>query len=172
MDAMAVALCKGLARTKPDPRQGMILAFYFGAFQAVMPLIGFALGRQFEQHIKAFDHWIAFALLCYIGFNLIRSGFSKDGKAFEQDPSTGKTLVILSIATSIDAFAVGLTIAMIGVPVLFTISMIGVVTLLLSLIGLFAGCRLGATFGKRMELLGGLILIGIGVRIAVTHLFG
>jgi putative Mn2+ efflux pump MntP len=172
MDAFAVSLCVGTAGQISKLRGKLRLAAHFGIFQSGMTALGWLVGSTIIQYVEKFDHWIALALLCYIGFNLIRSGFSKDGKAFDQDPSTGKTLVILSVATSIDAFAVGLTIAMIGVPVLFTISMIGVITLLLSLIGLFTGCRLGASFGKRMELLGGLILIGIGIRIAVTHLFG
>ena len=120
---------------------------------------------------SSFDHWIAFGLLGYVGVNLLRSGFNKDGKAFTQDPSTGKTLVILSFATSIDAFAVGLSITIIKVPILLSVLSIGLVTFLLSAIGLLAGIKLGEKFGKRMEIIGGLILIGIGIRVLVTHLF-
>lgn len=123
------------------------------------------------QFVSQFDHWIAFALLGYVGINLIRSGLDKDRKAFQQDPSTGKVLVILSFATSIDAFAVGLSIALIQVPILLSVVMIGLVAFLLSMIGLFTGIRLGEAFGKRMEVLGGLILLGIGVRVVVTHVF-
>jgi len=172
MDAFAVSLCVGTAGQVDNLRGKLRLAAHFGIFQSGMTALGWLVGSTIIKYVEKFDHWIAFALLLYIGFNLIRSGLSKDGKAFSQDPSTGKTLVILSFATSIDAFAVGLTIALIGVPVLFTISMIGLITLGLSLVGLLAGCRLGEVFGKRMEILGGLILIGIGVRIAVTHFFG
>jgi len=106
-----------------------------------------------------------------VGINLIRAGLSSEGKAFEQDPSTGKTLVLLSFATSIDAFAVGLSIAFLKVPVLPSIIMIGILALLLSALGLLAGIRLGETFGKRMEIMGGIILIGIGIQVVVTHLF-
>jgi putative Mn2+ efflux pump MntP len=172
MDAFAVSLCVGTAGQVEDLRGKLRLAAHFGIFQSGMTALGWLVGSTIIKYVEKFDHWIAFALLLYIGFNLIRSGFNKDGKAFEQDPSTGKTLVILSVATSIDAFAVGLTIALIGVPVLFTISMIGLITLALSLVGLLAGCKLGTVFGKRMEILGGLILIGIGVRIVATHLLG
>ena len=113
---------------------------------------------------------LAFALLAYVSFNLIRSGFQADGKAFKQDPSTGRVLVVLSIATSIDAFAVGLSIAIMKVPVLLSVFMIGLVALVLSGVGLFSGTRLGKTFGKRMEILGGLILLGIGIRVVITHI--
>ena len=111
------------------------------------------------------------ALLGYVGVNLIRAGFNKDEKAFDQDPSTGRTLMLLSFATSIDAFAVGLSIAFMNVPILLSVIMIGIVALLLSAIGLFAGIRLGEAFGKRMEILGGLILLGIGIRVVLTHAF-
>jgi putative Mn2+ efflux pump MntP len=110
-------------------------------------------------------------LLGYVGINLIRAGFDKDGKAFEQDPSTGKVLVMLSFATSIDALAVGLSIVFLKIPILLSVVMIGLVALLLSAVGLFAGIHLGETFGKRMEILGGLILLGIGIRVVITHLF-
>jgi putative Mn2+ efflux pump MntP len=106
-----------------------------------------------------------------VGFNLIRSGCDKDCKAFSQDPSTGKVLVMLSFATSIDAFAVGLSIAFLGVPVQFSIAMIGIVAVALSALGLFMGDKLGETFGKRMEIIGGLILLGIGIRVLLAHLF-
>jgi putative Mn2+ efflux pump MntP len=123
------------------------------------------------NYIKGVDHWIAMLLLGYVGINLIRAGFKKDGQAFNQDPSTGRILVLLSFATSIDAFAVGLSIVLLKIPVLPSVLAIGLISFLLSIIGLFAGARLGETFGKRMEILGGLILIGIGIRVVITHLF-
>ena len=122
------------------------------------------------QYVKGFAHRIAFVLLGYVSFNLIRSGLDKEGKAFNQDPSTGRTLVILSFATSIDAFAVGLSISFLKVPILLSVIMIGVVALILSAVGLFAGTRLGEVFGK-MEILDGLILLAIGIRVVVTHIF-
>ena len=136
-----------------------------------MTALGWLAGETIVQYVKGFDHWIAFALLGYVGFNLIRSGLDKDRKAFNRDPSTGRVLVVLSFATSIDAFAVGLSIAFLKVPILISVIMIGVVALLLSAVGLFAGIRLGEAFGKRMEILGGLILLGIGIRVVVTHVF-
>lgn len=171
MDALAVSLGIGTAGQIATLRGKIRLAVYFGIFQSGMTALGWLAGVTIADYVKAFDHWIAFALLGYVGIKLIRSGFDKNGKAFEQDPSTGKVLVMLSLATSIDAFAVGLSIALLNVPVLLSIIMIGVVTLLLSAIGLFAGIRLGETFGKRMEILGGLILLEIGLRVLITHLF-
>ena len=171
MDALAVSLGIGTAGQIPTLRGKLRLAAHFGIFQSGMTALGWLAGATIIQYVSSIDHWLALGLLGYVGINLIRSGFSKDGKAFEQDPSTGKTLVILSFATSIDAFAVGLSIAFLKVPILLSVIMIGVITLLLSALGLFAGIRLGKLFGKRMEILGGLILIGIGIRVVLTHLF-
>ncbi len=171
MDALAVCLGIGTAEQIPTLRGKIRLAAHFGIFQSGMTALGWLAGGTIVLYVNSFDHWIAFALLGYVGINLIRAGFNKDGQAFEQDPSTGKVLVILSLATSIDAFAVGLSIAIIKVPVLLSVIAIGVVTFLLSALGLFAGAKLGETFGKRMEIFGGLILLGIGIRVVLTHLF-
>ena len=171
MDALAVSLGIGTAGQIPTLRGKIRLAAHFGIFQSGMTALGWLAGETITHYVEGFDHWIAFALLGYVGINLIRAGFDKDGKAFEQDPSTGKVLVMLSFATSIDAFAVGLSIVFLKVPILLSVVMIGVVALLLSAIGLFAGIRLGEAFGKRMEILGGLILLGIGIRVVITHLF-
>ncbi len=171
MDAFAVSLGIGTAGQISDLRGKIRLAAHFGIFQSGMTALGWVAVETIVQYVQGFDHWIALVLLGYVGINLIRSGFNRHGKAFDQDPSTGKLLVILSFATSIDAFAVGLSIAFINVPVLLTVVMIGIVALLLSAVGLFAGARLGAVFGKRMEILGGLILLGIGIRVVITHLF-
>lgn len=171
MDAMAVSLCIGTTGSIPDRRGKFRLGAHFGIFQAGMTALGWLAGSTIVQYVESFDHWIAFALLIYVGINLVRSGLSKDGQAFDCDPSTGKMLVILSVATSIDAFAVGLSIAFIQVPVLISIILIGAVAFLLSMFGLFAGNRLGELFGKRMEILGGAILLFIGIRILVTHLW-
>jgi putative Mn2+ efflux pump MntP len=171
MDALAVSLSIGTAGEIRSLRGKLRLAAHFGIFQSGMTALGWLLGATIVNYIKGFDHWIAMALLGYVGINLIRAGFKKDGKAFEQDPSTGRTLVLLSFATSIDAFAVGLSIVFLKIPILITVIAIGLVTLLLSAMGLIAGTRLGEVFGKRMEILGGLILIGIGIRVVLTHLF-
>jgi len=169
MDAFAVSLGIGTAGQIPTSRGKIRLAAHFGIFQAGMTAVGWLAGETIVNYVKGFDHWIAFALLAYVSFNLIRSGFDANGKAFNQDPSTGRVLVVLSFATSIDAFAVGLSIAILKVPILLSIIMIGMVALILSGVGLFSGTRLGEVFGKRMEILGGLILLGIGIRVVITH---
>ncbi len=171
MDALAVSLCVGTAGQISNLRGKIRLAAHFGIFQAGMTALGWLTGETILRYVEKFDHWIAFALLGYVGINLIRSGFDQEGQAFEQDPSTGKILVMLSLATSLDAFAVGLSLAMVKVPVLLSIIAIGIVTLGLSALGLLAGHRLGEKFGKRMEILGGVILLGIGLRVVLTHLF-
>ncbi len=170
MDALAVSLCIATSGQIASMRGKVRLAAHFGIFQSGMTALGWLAGATIVQFVSGFDHWIAFGLLGYVGFNLIRSGFSKDKEAFDQDPSTGKTLVLLSFATSIDAFAVGLSIAFLKVPTLLAVIMIGIVTLFLSAIGLFAGARLGKMFGKRMEFVGGLILVSIGIRVVLSHL--
>jgi len=171
MDALAVSLGIGTAGQIATLRGKIRLAAHFGIFQSGMTALGWLAGETIVQYVQEFDHWIAFALLGYVAFNLIRSGLDKDRQAFEQDPSTGKVLVLLSFATSIDAFAVGLSIVFLNIPVLLSVVMIGIVALLLSAVGLFAGIKLGEAFGKRMEIIGGIILLGIGVRVVVTHLF-
>lgn len=171
MDAMTVSLGIGTAGQIASLRGKIRLAAHFGIFQSGMTALGWLIGGSIIQYVEAFDHWIAFILLAYVGSNLIRSGLSEERQAFKQDPSTGRVLVILSFATSIDAFAVGLSIALIQVPVLLSVLAIGVVSVALSAFGLFAGVKLGEKFGKRMEILGGLILFGIGIRVLITHLF-
>jgi putative Mn2+ efflux pump MntP len=170
MDALAVSLCIGATGQIANLRGKIRLAAHFGIFQSGMTALGWLAGETVVHYVENFDHWIAFILLAYVGISLIRSGFDKDAQAFEQDPSTGKVLVILSFATSIDAFAVGLSLPFLKVPVLLSVVMIGLVALLLSVLGLLAGTRLEETFGKRMEILGGLILLGIGIRVLITHL--
>jgi putative Mn2+ efflux pump MntP len=171
MDAFAVSLGIGTAGEIGSLRGKIRLAAHFGIFQAGMTALGWVVGETIVNFVKGYDHWIALLLLAYVGANLIRAGFQKDGQAFKQDPSTGRTMVLLSFATSIDAFAVGLSIIFLQIPIFYSIITIGVIALLLSAVGLFAGTRLGETFGKRMEILGGIILIGIGIRVVITHLF-
>lgn len=171
MDALAVSLGIGTSGQIPSLRGKLRLAAHFGIFQSGMTALGWLAGDTIILYVEQFDHWIAFLLLAYVGINLIRAGAGQDRKAFEHDPSTGRTLVILSFATSIDAFAVGLSIAFLRVPVLLSVVMIGLVALLLSCLGVFAGTRLGALFGRRMEMFGGAVLLFIGLRVVFTHLF-
>lgn len=172
MDAFAVSLGAGTAGRSNSPRSVFRLSFHFGLFQAFMPVLGWLAGNTIDQYIQGFDHWVAFVLLAYVGGKMIREGLSQDSELYMTDPSRGRTLVLLAVATSIDALAVGLSLAMLGVPVIGPALVIGVVTFTLSLIGQKLGNRLGEKFGRRVEIVGGLILIGIGLRILVTHLWG
>lgn len=171
MDAFAVSLGIGTTERSTDPRARFRLAFHFGFFQFFMPIIGWVAGSTVSRWIAPIDHWIAFILLAYVGINMIRSGFNTEAESYTQDPSRGKTLVMLAVATSIDALAIGLSLAMLDVAIITPSVIIGVVTYSLSMAGLFAGNKLGEKFGKRMEILGGMILIGIGVRVVISHLF-
>jgi manganese efflux pump family protein len=170
MDAFAVSLGVGTSGQARDFRSRFRLAFHFGIFQSLMTVLGWLLGSTIANFINSFDHWLALVLLSYVGVNMIRSGLNKQSDCYCADPSRGRTLVMLCVATSLDALAVGLSMAMIHAPVIIPSLVIGVVCLTLSAIGLLAGTRLGESFGKRMEILGGLILIGIGIEIVVSHL--
>ena len=171
LDAMAVALCKGLAQTRSNPRQGMVIAAYFGAFQALMPLLGWFIGRQFERYVTAIDHWISFALLLVIGGKMVVGvlrGSSCDLEAARA--CRAREMLALAVATSIDAFAIGVTFAFLQVAVLPAVMLIGMTTLLLSLTGYFLGNRLGTRFGSLAELAGGIVLILMGSKILLEHL--
>jgi putative Mn2+ efflux pump MntP len=171
MDAFAVSLGIGTSQRADQPRARFRLAFHFGLFQFLMPILGWLAGTTIERYISQFDHWIAFILLAYVGIKMIRSGLNPHQESYASDPSRGGTLVVLAVATSIDALAVGLSLAMLNVQVLTPAIVIGVVTFGMSMAGLLAGHKLGERFGKRMEILGGVILIGIGLRVLITHLF-
>ena len=171
MDAFTVSLGIGTGGRANDRRSKFRLAFHFGFFQMGMTVVGWYAGSTVARYIEAFYHWIALGLLAYVGGNMIRSGLNPEAESYISDPSKGRLLVVLSVATSIDAMAVGLSMAMLRTPFLIPAIIIGVVTWGLSSFGLMAGDRLGQKFGKRMEILGGLILLGIGIRILVTHLF-
>lgn len=169
MDAFAVSL--GIGTTgKTNPRAIFRLAFHFGFFQSLMTTIGWLLGSTIVEFIAAFDHWVAFVLLFYVGINMIRSGLKPELQSFTSDPSRGGLLVMLCVATSLDALAVGLSLAMLHTPILFPTIVIGLTAAGLSVIGLLTGVRMGKAFGKRMEIAGGLTLLGIGARILITHL--
>ena len=170
MDAFAVSLGIGAAGQANSARPRFRLAFHFGLFQFAMPVLGWLGGTSVEHLIRNVDHWVAFGLLAFVGGRMLQSGFRKDETPSFDDPSRGRVLIMLSVATSIDALAVGLSLAMLQVNILYPSIVIGVVTAGLSLTGLLIGHKLGATFGKRMEILGGLILIGIGLRVLLTHL--
>jgi len=169
MDAFAVSLCSGV-KIGPGPRPVFRIAFHFGLFQALLPIFGWMFGNTIEPLVKDFDHWVAFGLLAFVGFRMMRSGLSKDGGEIIKDPSRGWTMVMLSIAVSIDALAIGLSLALLDVTIWTLALVIGLVTGVLSLIGLRVGNGFGKRYGKPVEVLGGLILVGIGVRIVVLHL--
>jgi putative Mn2+ efflux pump MntP len=170
MDAFAVCLSAGTTQHINGPRPVFRLAFHFGLFQALMPILGWLVGSTINQWIAPVDHWIAFALLAFVGVRMIRSGLDTEGESHSTDPSRGATLIMLSVATSIDAFAVGLSLAVLGVDIILPSIIIGLVAGGMSLLGIFLGGRLGKTFGKRMEVIGGLILIAIGARVVISHL--
>jgi putative Mn2+ efflux pump MntP len=170
MDAFAVCIGAGTTGQADGRRPTFRLAFHFGLFQFLMPVVGWLAGTTVDRYIAAFDHWIAFFLLAFVGVRMLRSGFDPNGEEKKNDPSRGWTLILLSIAVSIDALAIGLSLALIGVSIWYPGLVIGVVTGLMSWLGLRLGGRLGEKFGKRMEIIGGLVLIGIGIRIVASHL--
>ncbi len=170
MDCFAVSICVGTTPHSAPARSKLRLAFHFGVFQGLMTFLGWLAGSSIAHFIAQFDHWIALVLLGYVGINMIRSGLNGQGECYERDPSRGRTMVMLSVATSIDALAVGLSLGMLNGSVVYSAALIGVITFAISLVGLFLGRKLGERFGKRMEVAGGLILNGIGLRIVLTHL--
>lgn len=170
MDAFAVSICKGLASKKAGLREMGSCGIWFGGFQALMPLIGFFLGTLFSAAIEAFDHWIAFGLLALIGINMLREAFSN-----EEDESNGdfgfKTMFVMAIATSIDALAVGVSMALAGnVNIWIAITLIGVITFFTSALGVKIGNIFGDRFEKKAEIAGGVILILLGFKILLEHL--
>lgn len=170
MDAFAVSLGAGTTRHARGYRASIRMSFHFGLFQALMPIIGWFAGTTIAPFIAAFDHWVAFALLAFVGIRMIRSGLNPEAEIHTSDPTRGFTLVLLSVATSIDAFAVGLSLAMLGVTIWYPVVVIGVVTASLSLLGCRLGSKLGLRFGKVMEIIGGGVLILIGLRVVISHL--
>lgn len=170
MDAFAVSICKGLGMARLRWRQGLLVGVFFGGFQALMPLIGWALGRQFEAYITSVDHWIAFVLLTAIGVNMIRESHG-DAEHLDDSFQPGAMLP-LALATSIDALAVGVTFAFLQVEqaeIVSAVSFIGVITFVLSAVGVKVGAVFGARFRSRAELAGGLILILMGLKILLEH---
>jgi len=168
MDAFAVAVCKGLSMRKIDYGQSVVIALFFGGFQALMPLIGWFLGKQFEEYIVRWDHWIAFGLLGYIGGKMIWDAFHEEG---DSCPTSFRIreLFVLAIATSIDALAVGITFAFLQVTIGYAVSIIGCTTFVLSLVGVFVGNRFGSKYQSKATFTGGVILILIGLKILLEH---
>jgi len=172
MDAFAVSVCKGLKMPKLNLGQGLVIALFFGGFQAAMPLIGWMLGKQFEAYIASLDHWIAFVLLSAIGIKMIVETSHDDDGVTENNKNAFdlKELLILSIATSIDALAVGITFAFLQVSIVPAVSFIGITTFILAFIGVLIGKAFGAKFRNKAEIAGGIILIFIGLKILLEHL--
>ena len=171
MDAFAVAIGIGLNAQEVGPRKTLRLAWHFGLFQALMPIVGWLAGLSVERWISGVDHWVAFGLLAAIGGHMIYEALHGDEEArASRDPTRGVSLIVLSVATSIDALAVGLSLALLGVEIWWPAAVIGVVAFVFTAAGLHLGRRFGSLLGRRMEVAGGLILIGIGVKILVDHL--
>jgi manganese efflux pump family protein len=173
MDACAVAIASSAMLRSPSGRQMFRLAFHFGLFQALMPILGWLAGRSVGDLLESVDHWVAFGLLAAIGgkavVTALRAG-DDEGSRRVADPSRGWSLVGLSLATSIDAFAVGVSFALLQVNVWYAATLIGLVTATLTVLAMLLGGRLGARFGRRMEIVGGAVLIAIGLQILWQHL--
>lgn len=173
MDAFAVSVASSISLRRVSRRQVFRFAFHFGLFQAMMPTIGWALGSSVQGYVYTWDHWIAFLLLGFVGSKAIYEACGKEAEegAPASDPTKGWSLVLFSVATSIDALAVGFSFAMLDTSIWLPVLVIGVVTAGLTTLGMLFGSRLGARFGKRVEILGGLVLIAIGLKILGQHLF-
>lgn len=173
MDAFAVAICQGLCMPRLNWRHGVVIALFFGGFQALMPFIGWLLGSQFSGYIQSVDHWVAFALLGIIGSNMVREALAPEEEEVAcavTDQLDLKRLFLMAVATSIDALAVGVTFAFLEVSIVPAISVIGCTTFCLSLVGVVVGNFFGARYKKRAEMTGGIILVILGIKILLEHL--
>jgi manganese efflux pump family protein len=170
MDSFAVSLAIGGSGRVRTVRSVLRVALHMGLFQGAMAFVGWVVGASVAEKISHFDHWVALALLVFIGGRMIRSGLNSQRDESSGDPSRGPQMALVCLATSIDALAVGLSLAMLQVPILAPSLTIGIVTVGFSLVGLMTGGQLGLRFGKSMEVLGGLVLAGIGINIALSHL--
>ena len=171
MDAFAVSMCKGLAMKKATYRQGLVCGVWFGGFQAIMPIGGFFLGTWFAGAIEAFDHWIAFGLLALIGANMLKEALSKGCDCEEHTDDMGfKTMFVMAVATSIDAMAAGISMAMDKVNIWLAATLIGVITCGLCTVGVKIGNAVGCKYEKKAQLAGGIVLILLGVKILLEHL--
>lgn len=170
MDASAASICKGLKIKKLNFKYALVIGLYFGIFQGLMPLLGYFLSHSFENIVTSVDHWIAFILLGLIGLNMIKESFDKESSSFD-DKLDIKTMLILAIATSIDAFAVGVTFSFLDVNIFLASFIILLTTLVLSMVGVYIGYKFGNKYEKKSLLAGGLILIIMGIKILIEHLF-
>lgn len=172
MDAFAVAICAGLSMKKINYKKSMIVGAYFGIFQLLMPLIGFLVASLFANKITAFDHWVAFILLAFIGGKMIKESFEKSSESDSQETSLKLFAMLpLALATSIDALAAGVSFAFLEVNIIPAVSFIGITTFILSVTGVKIGNVFGVKFKSKAELAGGFILIGMGIKILIEHLF-
>ena len=170
VDAFSVAVGAGTFPTDNERRRTFRLVFHFGFFQGGMALLGWLVGRTVAPLVSEFDHWIAFFLLAYVGGRMVLAAWRGDTGNLKDDPSRGGMLVLMSVGTSIDALAVGLSLALAGDGILWPSLIIGVVAAVMTYVGLRIGCRLGVAFGRPVQLVGGLVLIGIGLRVLISHL--
>ena len=170
MDAFAVSICKGLSMCTLKKKDALIIGLYFGGFQALMPLIGYLLGIGFQGMIARYDHWVAFILLGLIGFNMIKESLDKDAESCDASVRM-KDMLILAVATSIDALAVGVTLAFLQVQILQAVSFIGVTTFVISILGVKVGTVFGCRYKSKAEFTGGTILVLMGCKILIGHLF-
>ena len=170
MDAFAVSIATGVCLKEVNPRQVFRLSWHFGLFQALMPILGWLAGASFASYIEDWDHWLAFAILLVLGVKMIyEARQDNEPEAKNGDPSRGLVMVVFSIAVSIDALAVGLSFAMLNISVWFPAMIIGLVATLAGVIGMVVGRKLGPVFGRNAATLGGLVLIGIGIKIVLDH---
>lgn len=170
MDAFAVSICKGLSVQKLRPRYMLSAALWFGGFQALMPLVGYFVGSSFADKVSSIDHWIAFALLGFIGGKMLKDAFEKDDESNYNPDFSFRTMLLLAIATSIDALAVGVSFAFLKVDIWTSILVIGLMTGAFSAVGVRLGNVFGARYKSKAEVVGGLILIAIGVKILIEHI--
>lgn len=170
MDAFAVSICKGLSVRKIEWKHVALVALWFGSFQAIMPVIGYYLGVGFTEVVSTVDHWIAFVLLSFIGGNMVKESFSKEPVSGNADFSF-KTMFAMAVATSIDALAVGVSFAFLRANIWISVAVIGVITAVFSSVGIFIGNAFGSRYKSRAEFAGGVILIIMGLKILVQHLF-
>ena len=174
MDAFAVSVCKGLGMRKLNKKQALIIGLYFGGFQALMPLLGWALGKQFQKYITSIDHWIAFILLGFIGGKMmieaVREWNEEEVVDVMDAPIDHKNMLVLAVATSIDALTVGITFAFLGTPIVEAITIIGITTMVISIAGVVVGNFFGSKYKSKAEFIGGLILVLLGLKILLEHL--
>jgi putative Mn2+ efflux pump MntP len=170
MDAFAVSMVASASGYAAHPRPIFRLAFHFGLFQFFMPIIGWGIGITMVGYLSHIDHWLAFGLLAFVGGRMVLSGLNPDNNSLKKDPSKGLTLVMLSFATSIDALAIGFSLAALNVSIWYPCVLIGIITALLSVLGISLGNRFGSRIGPKMEVFGGIVLLFIGLKILISHL--